>query len=197
VSLADGGVPVTVAPWLRTVRLRGRPCRSDDLEALHELWTEAGVRRFLFDDRRISREEARAFLDRSAASFANHGYGLWLFFARPTDPTTGFAGLLDSSPGPPRLVFGTRPQHRGRGYATEAASAVLRHAFDVLGLERVTADVDEPNGASIRVLEKLGLSRSRRAIVDGRPLLYYEIDVLRGGSRVYGGARSFPIRRPS
>ncbi|NJL99522.1 MAG: N-acetyltransferase, partial [Synechococcaceae cyanobacterium SM2_3_2] len=44
-----------------------------------------------------------------------------------------------------------------------------------LELERVEADVDEPNKASIRVLETLGMSRTRRAIVNERPLLYYEI----------------------
>jgi [ribosomal protein S5]-alanine N-acetyltransferase len=170
--------------WLHTNRLRLRPYRPDDLEALHSMWTEAGVRRFLFDDREPSREDARSFVDASMASFANHGYGLWLFFERSDDqvvversgdPIAGFSGLLPSSPGPPRLVFGTRPRLWRRGYATEAAGAVLHHAFDVLGLPRVVADVDEPNAGSVRVLQKLGMSRTRRAIVDGRPLVYCEL----------------------
>ncbi|MEP0746975.1 GNAT family N-acetyltransferase [Trichocoleus sp. AS-A1] len=87
----------------------------------------------------------------------------------------GFAGLLQSSEEVPSLIFGTRPHLWGRGYATEAASAVLRYAFDVLGIEQVVADVDEPNEASIRLLERLGMSQTRREIVNGRPLLYYEM----------------------
>jgi ribosomal-protein-alanine N-acetyltransferase len=179
--------------WLHTERLRLRPCRPDDLDALHSVWTEAVVQRFLFDDRELSRKDARSFVDGSAASFANHGYGLWLFFERSDDlvvlersgnpiaferagaPIAGFSGLLPSSPGPPRLVFGTRPRLWRRGYATEAAGAVLHHAFAVLGITRVVADVDEPNAASIRVLQKLGMARTRRAIANGRALLYYEL----------------------
>lgn len=159
---------------LTTERLRLRPCQSDDLDSLHELWTEADVRRFLFDDRQISHSEARSFVAASATNFTERGYGLWLFFEHQSDLIAGFAGLLGSSQEPPSLIFGTRPQLWGRGYATEAASAVLRYAFDVLGIESAIADVDEPNIASIRVLEALGMSRTRRAIVNGQSLLYYK-----------------------
>lgn len=164
-----------MTPLLHTDRLRLRPCRIDDLDSLHELWTEADVRRFLFDDRQISEEEARSFIDASAVNFTERGYGLWLFFEHQSDLIAGFAGLLHSSQEPPSLIFGTRPQLWNSGYAREAARAVLRYAFDVLGTERVVADVDEPNEASVRVLEALGMSLVRRAIVNGRPLLYYEI----------------------
>jgi RimJ/RimL family protein N-acetyltransferase len=83
--------------------------------------------------------------------------------------------LLHDSRESPRLVFGTRPALRGRAYAVEASLAVLRHGFGVLGLTRVFADVDEPNRASISVLEKLGMKATGREIVAGRPLLFYEI----------------------
>ena len=45
------------------------------------------------------------------------------------------------------------------GYATEAAHAVLRWAFDTLDLNRVQAETDTRNAASARVLEKLGFVR--------------------------------------
>ncbi|MDQ3252964.1 MAG: GNAT family N-acetyltransferase, partial [Acidobacteriota bacterium] len=90
----------------------------------------------------------------------------------------------------PSLIFGTRPQLWGRGYAVEAARAVLRYACDVLGLRRVVADVDEPNAASIRVLERLGMTRTRRAIVNGRPLLYYETDATTTGSSDHSSPRA-------
>jgi RimJ/RimL family protein N-acetyltransferase len=76
-------------------------------------------------------------------------------------------------------VFGTRPQLWGQGYAREATAAVLRYVFDELGLEQVVADVDEPNTASIRTLESLGMARTGRAMVNGRPLLYYSGALLR------------------
>ena len=47
----------------------------------------------------------------------------------------------------------------GRGYATEAARALLQWAFDTLDLNRVQAETDTRNAASARVLEKLGFVR--------------------------------------
>lgn len=161
---------------LRTDCLELRPAADADLEPLHALWTDPDVRRFLFDDREISLQEARGFLERSDESFRECGYGIWLFCESSREPAIGgFAGLLRSSELEPSLIFGTRPDLWGRGYATAAASAVLRYGFGVLGLARIVADVDEPNRASIRVLERLGMLPVRRTVVNDRPLLYYEI----------------------
>lgn len=97
------------------------------------------------------------------------------FFEHQQEAIAGFTGLLDYTQEAPSLVFGTRTQLWGRGYATEATLAVLRYAFEILKLDRAIADVDEPNQVSIRVLEKLGMRRTKREIVNGRSLLYYEI----------------------
>jgi RimJ/RimL family protein N-acetyltransferase len=134
----------------------------------------------LFDDREISRQEAEAFITSSNESFANWGYGIWLCFeAEPSQfdqMPVGFAGLFAAtSPTAPSLIFGMQPQRWGRGYAREATAAVIDHAFTSLGLGSVVADVDQPNLASIRVLEKLGMVEVRRAMVEERPLLYYEM----------------------
>ena len=67
----------------------------------------------------------------------------------------------------------------GRGYATEAARAVLRWAFAGLRLPRVVAVADPANTASLRVLEKLGM-RGRAARVLRR--------------RGHGGVRAVPRR---
>lgn len=49
------------------------------------------------------------------------------------------------------------PDHAGRGYATEAAHAMLHLAFDELGLHRVTARLDARNEASARLCTRLGM----------------------------------------
>ncbi len=160
---------------LHTERLYLRPCQLEDLDSVHELWCDAEIRRFLFDDRQISREEAQAFIEASIASFRNHGYGIWLFFDNHSDKIAGFTGLLQFTEELPSLIFGVRPQLWGHGYATEATLAVLDYAFVNLGIKYIVADVDEPNDRSIRVLDKIGMSQTKRAIVNERPLLYYEI----------------------
>ena len=58
----------------------------------------------------------------------------------------------------PDIGFGLLPPHRRDGFAWEAAMAVLNEARDVLGFERVTAIVSPANAASVRLIEKLGLS---------------------------------------
>ena len=156
---------------LTTKALELRPCTPEDLDVLYSLWTDPEVRRFLFDDREISREEAHGFLARSEDCFREEGYGLWLFFERGEQSVGGFSGLLRSPDGEASLLFGTRPDLWGRGYAFQAATAVVDHALLTLGLARVVADVDEPNRASVRVLEKLGMRRTGRRIVNERPLL--------------------------
>ena len=160
---------------LTTERLALRPVRIDDEDVVFDLWTSDTVRRFLFDDRCVSLEETRSFIEASIASFEQSGYGLWLVFLRGAEPLAGFAGFLSSTSGAPNLIYGIRNELCGNGYATEAATVVLWYASETLGLRLVKADVDEPNVESIRVLEKLGMKQVNRALVDGRWLLYYEV----------------------
>jgi RimJ/RimL family protein N-acetyltransferase len=56
------------------------------------------------------------------------------------------------------------PEHHGRGYATEAASAVLDLAFETFGLHRITGSLEARNAASARVLEKLGMRREAHLV---------------------------------
>lgn len=166
---------LTMRRELETTRLWLRPCRIEDVEIAYDLWTNKHVRRFLFDDRVISLDEARSFVEASLTNFEQFGYGLWLAFARGSSCLVGFAGLLRSEGEAPSLIYGVHPDFCGEGYATEAAGAVLSHALEDLAILLAKADVDEPNVMSIRVLEKLGMRRSGHATVAGRPLVYYEV----------------------
>ncbi len=56
------------------------------------------------------------------------------------------------------------PEHGGRGYATEAARALLSLGFDGLGLHRIIARVDARNAASIAVLRRLGMRQEAHLV---------------------------------
>ncbi|WNZ25721.1 GNAT family N-acetyltransferase [Leptolyngbya sp. NK1-12] len=155
---------------LTTERLHLQPCGADDLMRLHRLWTNQHIRYFLFDDRIISEDEARSFIQASLDSFNRYNYGLWLVYCQ--NQCIGFAGFLDAEEAP-NLIYGIHPDCWGQGYATEAARAVLTYGLETLSLPRVNADVDEPNTASIRVLQKLGMKQVGHAIVNHHPLLYF------------------------
>lgn len=159
---------------LETTRLKLLPCRIQNVDAVHELWTNDHVRQFLFDDKVISIDEARSFVEASVENFAKHKYGIWLVFARDAESLIGFAGFLRLAEDVPNLIYGIHPDSCGKGYATEAAAAVLSYALEDLALPLVQADVDEPNVLSIRVLEKLGMVETGGTMVAGRRLVIYE-----------------------
>jgi RimJ/RimL family protein N-acetyltransferase len=75
------------------------------------------------------------------------------------------------------------PKHAGRGYATEAARAVLRMAFEHYGLRRVVANLDARNDRSAALCERLGMRREVHRIGDfwskGRWTDSYEYALLR------------------
>ena len=60
------------------------------------------------------------------------------------------------------LGYELNPDYWGQGYATEAASAMVRFGFDRLGLQSITSWCIADNTASARVLERLGFSLERR-----------------------------------
>ena len=62
------------------------------------------------------------------------------------------------------LGYVFNPDFGGRGYATEAAEAVLRLGFDGLGLHRIVARVDERNGPSARLARRLGMRQEARLV---------------------------------
>lgn len=62
------------------------------------------------------------------------------------------------------IWYSLDPAYQGKGYATEASRALVRFAFEQLGLHRVWADADPRNPASIRVMERLGMRREAHHI---------------------------------
>ena len=61
------------------------------------------------------------------------------------------------------IGFTLSPQHRGRGYATQAAAAMVDHLIEHHGVHRVEASVDPENLASMRVLEAIGMRKEALA----------------------------------
>lgn len=148
-------------PTLETDRLRLRPVADADAAALFALHTNADVLRYW--DSPPWAEPARA--DRFIAAcraMAEDGSGVRVAVDRVPDGT--FIGWCTLSRWNPEfrsaaLGYCYDDAAWGNGYATEAARALLRWAFDTLDLNRVQAETDTRNTASARVLEKLGFVR--------------------------------------
>jgi [ribosomal protein S5]-alanine N-acetyltransferase len=172
----SGDLPGTVAAVghaLTTERLVLRPVTAHDHAWLLAHWTAPEVRRFLFDGVNLSPAEITAVIVDSARTFAAAGYGLWLIRETATADMVGATGLRPLEDLGLEVVYSLAPSARGKGYATEAARAVVKHALGPLALPAVLAEVDEGNAASVAVADRLGMTRFQ--VVPGRfgPMIRY------------------------
>jgi len=114
------------------------------------------------------------------ASYREHGHGLYLVALKDGLRPIGMCGLIKR----PHLRdvdlgYAFLPEGAGRGYAFEAAAAVLGFARRTLGLERVSAIVAPGNLRSIGLLERLGFAFARWEPTPGAPdpLALYELSL--------------------
>ena len=161
---------------ITTERLSLRPINVADVEALHSLWTDEQVRRFLWDGEVISMERAREIVEKSCSFFDENGFGFWSIRERGSNDLIGFAGYWHfRTPPSLELIFGVTPRHRNRGIASESGRRLIRYAFEELGFRTVEAITDSDNAASLRVLQKLDLCRRRSQSCGGKGTVFHRL----------------------
>jgi [ribosomal protein S5]-alanine N-acetyltransferase len=149
---------------MTTEHLILRPVTMDDHAGLLAHWTAPDVRQFLFDGEILSPAQVSQVIEDSARNFAAAGYGLWLVSETGPGAVAGTAALVGTVGLRPlagadiEILYSLAAGGRGKGYATEAAQAVLDYALGVLRLEEVLAEVDEGNQASAAVVARLGMT---------------------------------------
>jgi [ribosomal protein S5]-alanine N-acetyltransferase len=150
------GVPV-----LETPRLRLRPYRAEDVEAMFALYSDPRVMRYWSFPPWIEIAQARIYISRCLAGMNSGEIFPWVIAERSSDRLIGAMTLFSLHADQLRAEIGysLSPDYQGRGLATEALRAGLAHAFDDLGLVRVEADIDPRNEASWRLLERIGFQR--------------------------------------
>jgi len=109
-------------------------------------------------------------------SYARNGFGLCLTQLKEGEVPIGICGLVKRE-GLEDVDIGYAflPQFWSKGYATEAASAIMDYGQNVLGLSRIVAITAPDNEGSIRVLEKLGLRFEKRITLpehEGESMLF-------------------------
>jgi RimJ/RimL family protein N-acetyltransferase len=151
---------------IETERLVLRPYEERDFDALHELYADEDVARWLYYGP-ATPEESRAKLGRKiAAHTLTEETGLAAAVELQEGAYVGDAVLFYSARAEHRSIelgFSFLPVHQGKGYATEAARALVDWAFGV-GFHRVYGRLEARNTASARVLEKLGMRREGHLI---------------------------------
>ena len=148
-------------PTLTTHRLRLRPFAAADTDAIFALQSNARVLRYWDAPPWKERAQAERFIS-MCAQMEQDGTGARLAIEQVADNTfVGWCSLAKWDPifRSARMGYCLAEAAWGKGFATEAAGAVLRWVFATLDLNRVQAETDTRNIASSRVLEKLGFAR--------------------------------------
>lgn len=144
---------------LETPRLALRELTLADAAFILELVNEPLWLQFIGDRGVRTLADAEGYLRQGPlASYAQHGFGLWLVERKADGAPLGLCGLLKRETLPDvDLGFAFLGKFHGQGYAAESAAATLAHGRHKVGLQRVLAITSPGNVASIRLLEKLGL----------------------------------------
>jgi RimJ/RimL family protein N-acetyltransferase len=153
---------------IETERLSLRPFVASDHAALLAIHSREDVTRYIYWNPRRPDEVARILADKaSSTALEQEGDKLELAVVLREggtlvgDVTMMWCSAVHRSA---EVGFVFHPDHHGRGYATEATTALLELGFGDLGLHRMYGNVDARNRASARVLEKLGMRREAHLV---------------------------------
>ncbi len=159
---------------LETERLLLRPLAIADLDEFVALHDDPEVTRFI---QPLDRPAAKERLQSIEREWLQRGHGMFAVLDRATGRLLGRAGLkywpqFDET----EIGWVLRREAWGHGYATEAAQACLNWAFASLDLPYFTAMIHPENEASIRLAGRLGMSRLRRDVLLGDPVVVFSLN---------------------
>lgn len=151
-----------------------RPFTLDDVPAIHRVYSDAEVMRWVGHGAVGTEAATESILRQYMAHQRLHGFAFWAVTDRETGEVIGDAGLARTADGEIEMGYTLARDRWGVGLGTETAALCLKAAREI-GAERLRALVEEPNVASRHVLEKLGFERDGVTTAFGRPHLVYRI----------------------
>ena len=160
---------------VETERLIMRESVIEDAQALFEMNSDPEVMKYTGDIVFPSVDEMRELIA-NYPDYKKYGYGRWTTIEKSSDEVMGFCGLkyLEDI-NEVDIGYRWKTKFWNKGYATEASLACLDFGFKELKLEQIVAQVLPDNAASIRVLEKIGMTYWKQLNTEENPGLFYGI----------------------
>ncbi|MDI9257204.1 GNAT family N-acetyltransferase [Flavobacterium sedimenticola] len=161
---------------IETKRCYLREFSVDDAQHFYDLNTDKEVIKYTGDVAFQNVQEARSFLE-NYHQYQQYGYGRWAVIHKETGEFLGWCGLK-FSPDDNETDLGFRffRKYWNQGYATETAKACIDYGFNELQLIKIVGRAMEANTASIRVLEKVGMSFVGKFEFDLHDGVLYQIE---------------------
>lgn len=163
-------------PMITTLRLVMRPFTTGDRNALYEIVQEPNIFQYFPSKGAWAIEKVERYIQYQIAHWQKFNYGHWAVVLRETGQIIGWNGLEylpDTNETEVGYLFSRA--FWGKGYATESAIAIVQFGLIKVGLKEIIGLTDPENIASQRVLEKSGLSFTRKEIYFGMEMFRYAI----------------------
>ncbi|HEO9241177.1 TPA: GNAT family N-acetyltransferase [Enterobacter ludwigii] len=167
---------------LETPRLKLEPYDDSHYEGLRVMDSDAGVMRYITGGIVKTPEETWEGIRRVQARWDKYNFSWWAIKEKSFGVIVGAACLqhLANVDGAP-LEIGWRlvPEHNGKGYATEAAQAIVDYAAEQVGATYLVAVADPENIPSQRVMQRLGMTYKAIEQHYDVPCVVYELKIRR------------------
>jgi len=167
---------------LETPRLKLEPYDDSHYEGLRVMDSDAGVMRYITGGIVKTPEETWEGIRRVQARWEKYNFSWWAIREKSSGVIVGAACLqhLANVEGAP-LEIGWRlvPEHNGKGYATEAAQAIVDYAAEQVGATYLVAVADPENIPSQRVMQRLGMTYKAIEQHYDVPCVVYELNIRR------------------
>lgn len=173
-------------PSLTTRRLVLRALSGEDAAPLHGILAQPNVLRYFPRQTPPTLEQVQRIIAGQLTHWQDHGYGWWAVTLADTGQFIGWAGLQYlPETDEVEVAYLLDPAYWGRGLATEAAQKSLKFGYEDLDIPQIVAIVHPDNGASKRVIEKLGMTFTLQTDYFGMDCLRYELDQANFGKPGY------------
>ncbi|MCZ6652050.1 MAG: GNAT family N-acetyltransferase [Planctomycetota bacterium] len=153
----------TMSFIIETERLGMREFGPEDADDFFALCTNPQVMKYIGGEDVPANVEAMRDKIVAHPDYKRHGFGRWACIHKATGRLIGFTGLkrLEDFGGDVDLGYRFLPEFWRQGLATESGLPCIRYGFEVLGLDRIIGLAIPENVASVRVLEKCGMTFER------------------------------------
>lgn len=144
---------------IKTERLTLRPLGPEYLESTHAYAADPETTKYMMFLPVDSIDETRRFLSDCEREWQKSIPGFYEFAVLLCGVHIGGVSLyFDTAPDVGELGWILSPGYQGRGYATEAARALIEWGREALGVRHFIAHCDAENAASQAVMDRLGLN---------------------------------------
>lgn len=159
---------------IKTSRLGLRFLEKEDIAYLHPLESDPEVKEF-FPDGARDRAKTEAMINRFITAYTEKGLPCFLLFDLDSGEFIGRAGFGPTEAGETEVGYVLHKKFWGKGFASEAVTALLEYAKKYIDTDYIIAYADTGNIGSTRVMEKCGMTYYKTDITKGIECRFYRI----------------------